>query len=160
MLAHAVLAALVLSGPFEEQVRCTELAFSRSAEDRDIGAFEAFLDEDARFTGATVLRGKDEVVEGWAPFFAAGGPAIRWAPDSVEVLTAGDLALSQGPYEIRVRDEAGNETRQVGRFSSVWRRQADGSWKIIFDGGTPSQPADEDPFAALGYDPATICGGG
>ena len=159
MLTGIILTTLTLAGAPEDQVRCAELAFSRSAEERNLQAFETFLDPDARFTGGGVLRGKEAVVEGWRPFFEPGGPAIEWAPDSVEVLTSGDLALSQGPYRMQVVDEAGNKTTVTGRFSSVWRRSEDGSWKVIFDGGTPGHPAtDEDPFGTLGCDRETVCG--
>lgn len=156
-MTTTILATLALAATVEDQVRCAELAFSRSAEIRDTGSFESFLEEDARFTGATVLRGREQVLQGWAPYLAPGGPGIRWAPDSVEVLASGELALSQGPYEIRIQDPAGEVQRLVGRFFSVWRRQGDGSWKIVFDGGTPPSPADGDPFATLDYDPSTIC---
>jgi len=46
----------------------------------------------------------------------------------VEVLDSGDLALSSGP----VVSPAG-ET--VGRFNSVWRKDPDGRWLVVFDKG-------------------------
>ena len=48
----------------------------------------------------------------------------------VEVLDSGTLALSTGP----VLDPDG---RRVGTFSSVWRREADGAWLVVFDKGCP-----------------------
>jgi ketosteroid isomerase-like protein len=38
------------------------------------------------------------------------------------------LALSSGP----VRDASG---RRVGTFNSVWRREGDGRWRVVFDKG-------------------------
>ena len=157
MLVTLILAALAQGPVTQDLVRCTEIAFSRAAETRNLEAFESFLDADARFTGAQVLRGKAAVVEGWRPFFDAGGPSIEWAPDSVEVLASGELALSQGPYLMRVTDEKGEEIRSAGRFFSVWRRTEDGDWKVIFDGGTPASLSDGDPFASLDYDRSTAC---
>jgi hypothetical protein len=49
----------------------------------------------------------------------------------VQVLESGTLGISSGP----VRDPAGN---RVGTFNSVWRLEADGKWKIIFDKGCPA----------------------
>lgn len=46
------------------------------------------------------------------------------------VLLGGDLALSTGA----VRDLAGNV---VGRFNSIWRREAPDRWRIILDKGCP-----------------------
>lgn len=139
ILLLAMLAAAVTP---EDQVRCSELAFSHAAEQRDIHSFSGLIHPDARFTGSSVLRGRDQIVEGWSVFFSATGPTIRWAPDSVEVAETGDLALSQGPYEILSSDEAGAEVVSVGRFFSVWRKDTDGTWSVIFDGGTPSQPGE------------------
>jgi len=138
-----VLLTLLISGDeLGTQVACTELAFSRSVEERDMDAFTGFLDPDARFTGGGVLRGPAEIRRGWSTFFDAKGPVIRWAPDSIEVLQSADLALSQGPYEIITTGEDGTAKLRAGRFSSVWRRGDDGRWRVIFDGGTPSQPAE------------------
>lgn len=159
MLTGIFFAAMAAAGPVEDQVRCAELAFSRSVQEQNIQAFTEFVDEDARFTGGTTLKGKQAVSEGWQVFFESGGPTIRWAPDNIEVLDSGDLALSQGPFEMRMTGENGEEVVRTGRFFSVWRRADDGRWTVIFDGGTPARPADGDPFAALDYDPATVCGG-
>ncbi len=157
MLTIIILSTLAAASDLEHQVRCAEIGFSRSAQERDLAAFESFIDDDARFTGAAVLRGRTAVVDGWRPFFEPGGPTIEWAPDSIEVLATGDLALSQGPYRTRVVDENGEETLGTGRFFSVWRRTAEGSWRVVFDGGTPGAASDKDPFEELGYDRETVC---
>jgi ketosteroid isomerase-like protein len=46
------------------------------------------------------------------------------------VLDSGNLAFSSGP----VLDPDG---RQVGTFNSVWRREPDGRWLVVFDKGCP-----------------------
>jgi ketosteroid isomerase-like protein len=141
MLTTLVLTALTLAPGPEAEVRCAELAFSRSAERRDPVAFAALVHPDARFSGGTgVLRGRDAVTRAWRVFLDEGGPSIRWAPDSTEVLESGDLALSQGPYEVRETDPEGREILSGGRFMSVWRRQEDGRWLVVFDSGTPASP--------------------
>lgn len=157
MLTSIFLTAMALAGSAEDQVRCAELAFSRSAEEHDPAAFESFLDPDTRFTGGETLRGRADVLAGWRPFLEPGGPSIEWAPDTIEVLASGDLALSQGPFRIRMADEAGRETAATGRFFSVWRRAEDGTWKVVFDGGTPARPDETDPFEALDYDRRRVC---
>jgi ketosteroid isomerase-like protein len=69
-------------------------------------------------------------VAGWKSLFDAPRAPFSWAPEVVEVLNSGALALTSGP----VRDPDG---RQIGTFNSVWRREADGSWKVVFDKGCP-----------------------
>ncbi|HPA52918.1 MAG TPA: DUF4440 domain-containing protein, partial [Thermoanaerobaculia bacterium] len=58
---------------------------------------------------------------------------FSWEPALVEVLDSGTLALSTGP----VRDPAGKET---GTFTSIWRREGPGTWRIVFDKGNPVCP--------------------
>jgi ketosteroid isomerase-like protein len=46
------------------------------------------------------------------------------------VIASGALAHSSGP----VHDAAG---RQIGTFNSIWRREPDGTWLVVFDKGCP-----------------------
>lgn len=111
------------------QVRAAETAFARSMADRDLEAFAALVAEDAVFFDRDgVLRGKAAVVAGWKPLFDGPKASFSWESAQVEVLDSGTLAHSSGP----VRDPAG---KQVGVFNSVWRREADGGWKVILDKG-------------------------
>jgi ketosteroid isomerase-like protein len=114
-----------------QQVMNTERAFAKSMADRDHAAFTSFLaDEAIFFNGDSSLRGKTAVAAQWKPFFDGQDPPFSWEPDQVQVLDSGDLALSTGP----VRDPAGNI---VGRFNSIWRLDSTGSWRIVFDKGSP-----------------------
>lgn len=113
------------------QVMATERAFARSMAQRDHAAFTALLSEQAVFFGdADVLRGKAAVAAGWKRFFEAPQAPFSWEPDRVEVLADGQLALSTGP----VRDAAG---KVIARFNSIWRLEAPGQWRIVFDKGQP-----------------------
>ena len=112
------------------QVRATEIAFARSMADRDHAAFVSHLADETIFFGRGVLRGKTAVAQAWKPFFEGAAPPFSWEPEKVQVLDSGTLGLSSGP----VRDPGGKRT---GTYNSIWRREADGSWKIIFDNGCP-----------------------
>jgi ketosteroid isomerase-like protein len=114
-----------------EQVRNAEIRFARSMADRDLKAFTSFIDDEAIFFGGKgALRGRTAVVEAWSDFFKGETPPFSWQPRIVEVLDSGTLALSSGP----VLDPMGKE---IAVFNSIWRRTADGSWKVIFDKGSP-----------------------
>lgn len=112
-----------------QQVRAAETAFARSMADRDINAFAAHVADDAVFFGQKKANhGKDAVVAGWKPLFDGPKAPFSWEPAQVEVLDSGTLAHSSGP----VRDAEG---KQFGTFNSIWRREADGTWKVVFDKG-------------------------
>ena len=110
------------------QVRATETAFAASMANRDLAAFSALIADDAIFFGPKALRGKPAVVEAWSAFFRDAKAPFSWRPETVEVLDTGTLALTHGP----VFDPDG---KQTGTFTSIWRRSADGGWKIVFDRG-------------------------
>lgn len=116
------------------QVADTERAFARSMADRNHAAFTARLSEQALFfSGKKALRGRAAVAEAWKPFFDGPEAPFSWEPDQVEVLGDGTLALSTGP----VRDPQG---KVFARFNSIWRLEAPGVWRIVFDKGQPPDP--------------------
>jgi len=111
-----------------KQVAATEQAFAKTMASRDFKAFVTFLSADAVFfSGTSVKHGPAEVAQQWQPYFEGRKAPFSWAPDHVEVLASGKLALSTGPvYE---------ENKIVGRFNSIWRLEADNTWRIVFDKG-------------------------
>lgn len=130
-------------------VRCREIAFSLSVENQDPTAFESFIDADARFVGGSISRGPVEITAAWSVFFADDGPEMKWRPQYVEVLEDGKLALSRGPYRMTTHDPEGKPTEHWGTFNSVWRRQTDGTWKVVFDAGSASGEAPSEDVQAL-----------
>jgi len=133
LLAVAVACANVYAAPgnaeLKQQVADTERAFAATMAKRDHQAFTSFLADEAIFySGPKVLRGKDTVAAEWKAFYEKADAPFSWEPDQVEVLDSGTLAHSSGP----VRDPQGKVT---GRFNSVWRQEAPGKWRIVFDKG-------------------------
>lgn len=117
------------------QVAEAERAFARSMAERNHAAFSGWLSEQAVFFGGgdRVLRGKAEVAAGWKRFYEGPNAPFSWEPDRIEVLADGTLAHSSGP----VRDAAG---KLIARFNSVWRLEAPGAWRIVFDRGESVPP--------------------
>jgi ketosteroid isomerase-like protein len=137
LLAGAALAAVESSlaaeahGALSAQVREAERAFAKTMADRDHEAFGKYVSQEALFFGRQELfRGRARVMEGWKRFYETKDAPFSWEPEQVEVLETGTLALSTGP----VRDPQGNT---IGSFSSIWRLEADGRWRVIFDKGCP-----------------------
>jgi ketosteroid isomerase-like protein len=131
LLALAAGLSAETNAELKEQVRRTETAFARTMADRDSAAFARFLAAETIFmSNGRATRGAKEVVERWKEFFSGPAP-FSWAPEFVEVLDTGTLAMSSGP----VRDASG---KRVGTFNSVWRREPNGDWKIVLDNGCPA----------------------
>jgi len=129
MLCGSLAAAATLE-ELRDEVRRTETAFAKTMADRDHAAFASFLASETVFFGRGVLRGKAAVAEAWKRYYEGPAAPFSWTPDSAEVLDSGELAFTSGP----VYDPSG---RRVGTFNSVWRREKDGKWRIVFDKGCP-----------------------
>lgn len=114
----------------ESALRETERAFAATMAKRDLAAFASYLAEETVFVGATVRRGKAAVVEGWSRYFEAKEAPFAWEPETAVVLASGTLGMTSGPVY------APDGTR-TGTFTSTWRREGDGSWKIVLDTGCP-----------------------
>ena len=113
------------------EVFAAERAFARSMADRDFAAFGRHVAEDTVFfAGSTALRGRAAVLDAWRAFFDGPVAPFSWEPDQVEVLESGELALSTG----LVKSPDGVVT---ARFNSIWQRQPDGRWLVVFDKGGP-----------------------
>jgi ketosteroid isomerase-like protein len=124
----------VAQGALEQrrtEVFAAERAFAHSMAERDFAAFGRYVADDCVFfSGSTPLRGREAVLAAWKPFFDGAQAPFSWEPDQVEVLDSGELALSTG----LVKNPEGEVT---ARFNSIWRRQADGRWLVVFDKGGP-----------------------
>ena len=113
-----------------EEVEAREIAFAKTMADRDLDAFLTFISPEAVFfNGNEPLRGRDAIAQGWAPFFEGTTAPFSWHPDVVAVLESGRLALSSGPVSATSGEE-------VGRFNSIWRKDPDGQWRVVFDKGS------------------------
>lgn len=112
------------------QATAAETAFAQSMADRDLEAFASFIADDAIFSpGPNTLRGKAAVLAAWSKYFEGEQAPFSWRPETVVVSAAGQLAATKGP----VFDPSG---KPIAEFRSTWRREADGSWKVVFDDGT------------------------
>ena len=117
-----------------QQVADTERAFAKTMADRDATAFASFLAEETVFFNAQgPVRGKAAVVADWQRFFAGPKAPFSWAPQEVEVLPSGTLALTSGPVYAP-------DGSKVASFTSIWRLEAPGVWRIVFDKGCDCPP--------------------
>lgn len=139
---HSILACLTLVAgctavpprasiaDLQKQVADAERGFAKTMAERDHAAFTTFISDEAIFfTGAAPLRGKQAVADAWKRFYDKPEAPFSWEPELVEVFDSGTLALSSGP----VRDPKG---KHFATYSSIWRQEAPGVWRVIFDQGS------------------------
>ena len=110
-----------------------EAARIGNAPTKDWGAYvRAYYTEDA-----VVLPPNGPAVQGWAlmePRFAAFPPMSDFRPQIIEVDGRGDLAYVRGTYSMMLTLPGATEPiNDTGKYIEIWRKQADGSWRVIRD---------------------------
>jgi uncharacterized protein (TIGR02246 family) len=118
----------------ERAVRAADKAWAEAAASKDVDRMLSFYDKDATFIGETgaLITGKEELRKLWDRLFTTPGYELKWQAAKVEVSTSGDLAYSFGSWEVTtVRD--GQPRKTKGAYLAVWKKQADGSWKVLID---------------------------
>ncbi|HET7065861.1 MAG TPA: nuclear transport factor 2 family protein [Rudaea sp.] len=96
------------------------------------GVQKAFLEHFAE--DALVLRPFATAAPAWYREHPDGPGKLIWGPQYLAVSAANDLGLSSGPW----RYEAERDGKPVvghGHFLSIWRRDAQGRWRVLFDHG-------------------------
>jgi ketosteroid isomerase-like protein len=136
----AAAAALAVPPPDEKAV-LLQVDEKFSADAQRLGVAEAFARyaaPDARMlpAGKDVVSGLEGVRSQMAGF--PKGATLAWRPFHADVAASGDLGYTLGTYELHAKDEAGKATVAYGKYCSVWKKQADGSWKWVVDVGTSS----------------------
>ena len=112
----------------------TEEAFEQYVtENGDKEGYLAFADPNAALSrDGNIYSGKSEI----ARYFDERESeviSLKWKTDFVEVSASGDLGYTYGKYKGIGKDSVGNQFEWDGIFHTVWKKQEDGSWKLVFD---------------------------
>jgi len=117
-----------------------EARFAKDVLERGGAAFADWFAEDgvALGNGAAPLIGKVAIVKSstWSP----KAYQLTWTPTDALMGPSGDMGYTWGHFEGHSKDANGNPVTTSGRYMTIWRKQADGSWKVVLDAGA-NEPA-------------------
>lgn len=80
----------------------------------------------------------------WMEEHPAPQGVLTWQPVFADVSSAGDLGYTTGPWEFRQKSLE-DKPVAYGQFVTVWKRQADGTWKFAVDLGISNPPPETRP---------------
>jgi ketosteroid isomerase-like protein len=60
---------------------------------------------------------------------------LKWQPVKVDVAASGDLAYTIGTWQLTGKNRKGEPVSLTGKYVTVWKKQADGTWKVAADIG-------------------------
>jgi ketosteroid isomerase-like protein len=122
------------------QVWQRELSFARSVADHDPVAFAGFLAANTAFgVSREPTVGREAVTREWQGIIDGTALRLEWYPAVVTVGGDGRTAYSSGPA---LYQDPKTGAYRHGRYGSVWQREQDGEWRMIFDDGIRPEPAD------------------
>src|SRR5215469_149754 len=65
---------------------------------------------------------------------------LTWTPQGAQMGPSNDMGFTWGHYEGRSKDKNGQPVVISGRYMTVWKKMADGSWKVAMDASANEPP--------------------
>jgi ketosteroid isomerase-like protein len=119
----------------ENAIYAADQEWARVFGAKDLKSSLEFCTNDASFMApsAPVAEGKDAIGKSFAAFFTLPDLKITWRPIKIEVARSGELGYSTGAYNMSFKDPAGKTLTDRGKYVTVWKKQPNGRWKVIYD---------------------------
>jgi ketosteroid isomerase-like protein/mannose-6-phosphate isomerase-like protein (cupin superfamily) len=132
VLAAASLAAACAPSVNVEQERAALLAADRAWSEsiKDADKFMSYFAPDGSLypPGMPVATGTEAIRKMFDEMTAAPGFSLAWRATRAEVGAGGDVGYTVGTYEMSMGGPTEN-----GKYVTIWRKQADGQWKVVED---------------------------
>jgi len=133
----------------EKAVRDTDEQWSKVAAAKDLDKTVSFYAHDAIVLppNQTAVTTKDGIRNLWKGFLDSLTD-ISWKTTRVEMAKSGELGYLIGTYEMTLKDG----TKDKGKYCEVWRKQADGKWKVsadMFSSDLPVRGASSSPAGGV-----------
>ena len=121
------------------QVRQADSAFALAADLQGTGfAFAQYVaPQGVVFSGSEIVIGTDAVRALFDEQQRAGG-TLNWRPVYADAAESGDLGFTIGEYVFTGRGTTGTVVQRFGKYLTIWKKQADGEWRFMVDGGNTS----------------------
>ena len=134
---HPAASASANAGP--DALRNLEAEFMKAAaEHGSQGYLSYYADEAVELpNGGPIIQGKINIAKGMG-FLDQKDNHLTWAPTGADMSASGDLGYTYGNYEFRSVDKSGKPVVEQGKYTSIWKKQKDGSWKVVLDMGNSS----------------------
>jgi ketosteroid isomerase-like protein len=122
-----------------DTLRQLEADFMKAAAERGSQGYMSYYAEDAVEVpnGEAIMQGKANIAKTMS-FLDNKDNQLTWSPVGADISASGDLGYTYGNYEFRAKDKEGKPVLEHGKYTSIWKKQKDGSWKVVLDMGNAS----------------------
>jgi uncharacterized protein (TIGR02246 family) len=121
-----------------------EVAWVAEWKSRDLEKIVGHYADDAIVmeAGMSAMKGKDAIRTGTKEFLSDKNFSLNFKPVNVQVAKGGDLAYSHGTFSATITDaKTKKPVTEIGKYVTVYRKTADGTWKAILDINNTDAPA-------------------
>jgi uncharacterized protein (TIGR02246 family) len=119
----------------EQAIRDLDAQWSAAAGAKDVDKVVSYYADDAVVfpPNAPSAATTEAIRTAWREMLTTPGAAISWKATKVEVAKSGDMAYSTGTYQLAMNDPTGKPIYDRGKYVEVWKKKADGKWKVAVD---------------------------
>ena len=119
-----------------EMLKELEGEFMKAAAEKGSEGYMSYYAEDAVEVpnGVALIRGKVNIAKTMG-FLDDKSNRLTWTPVGADISASGDLGYTYGTYEFSSRGKDGKPVVDHGKYTSIWKKQKDGSWKVVLDMG-------------------------
>lgn len=125
------------------KIRDVEAAWVKDVAAKDVEKCVANYTDDAvmMIPGAPAAKGKEAIRAMWKGMLADPNVKLVFSSDRVEISASGDLATTKGAYTMTMTNPKTKKPMEdKGSYVTVFKKQADGSWKAVEDINTSEVP--------------------
>ena len=147
VIVLVVIVALPVAGPkvsaspkaTAQTLKELEAEFMKAAADKGSNGYMSYYADDAVEVpnGGPLIPGKENISKGMG-FLDDPNNRLLWTPVGGDISSSGDLGYTYGTYEFHSKDKDGKLHIEYGKYTSIWKLQKDGKWKVALDMGNAS----------------------
>lgn len=128
-----------------DSLLAADAAWLKAYQQKDPVLCAAFYDEGGAMLAPNrpLLTGKDAIRKFIASSFELENYDIIWHPRQADVSHSGELGYTSGSYEMSFSQRSGKLFFDKGKYLMLWKRQKDGTWKVLFDMSNSDLPHDK-----------------
>ena len=118
-----------------DAIRAADAAWEKAFSGHDTTAAVAAVEATGSVMApnAPIATGPEAIRAAFNGFYALPKMTIHWTALTAEAARSGELGYTRGTYELNYEDAKGKPVSDKGKYATVWRKQGDGSWKVVLD---------------------------
>lgn len=118
----------------EGAVREQDAQWAKTAGANDLDGAVSYYSDSASMLppNAPIATGKQAIRAVWAGMLSPD-VTVSWEVTKADAARSGELAYVMGTYQITAKTRKGEGMEDRGKLVEVWKKQADGKWKVVTD---------------------------